>query len=386
MQTDWTVHAQDSVDQLADGDGQPLNRDAFVLRRGRLRAEGEAPFVAYAVELDVNTVDGAQAGFRQVEAALRWAPGEDAALHGLEARLGAGVFATPFGHSVYVERDGERLLLERPLWADALFPGQLDVGARLDLRWQNWVHLTVAVVNGQPLGGGAFPGRDPDAAKDVVGRVATRGALGPVRLGGGVSALQGTGFHAGTPPSKERFVWRDLNEDGVVQTSEITSTPPAAGTPSETFERWGVGADLQAEVDVPRVGPLRLQLEGALATNLDRGLRPADPVTLGRDQRALGGAVTLTQAWGPLTVGGRADHYAPELDARETRAGGVVRRDETFTRWSALVAWDVGAAPDPRGRLTVEYTHLADALGRDAAGAPADLANDRVVARLQVAF
>ncbi len=381
VQTDLRF-ARDASDQLSDGTGAPLNRDAFVLRRGRLRVEGGAALVAFAVEGDFNTVDGAHAGFRQVEGALQWSGAAGGAFEDLSIRLGAGVFATPFGHAVYVERDADRLFTERPKMADALFPGQLDVGARLCVGLPP-AQLIVALQNGEPLAEDAFPGVDPNAAKDLVARAQSSVALGSrVRL----SMLSGTGFHAGTQPTKDRFVWRDLNEDGVVQTSEITSLPAAAGVRSRNFDRWGLGADLQILVQLPVLGPLQVQLEGALASNLDRGLRPADPVLLGRAQRALGGSAAIIQALGSFDLGLRLDHYAPELDATETRAGGVVRADEHFTTWTAAGGWRVDDGGPIQGRLVVEYRHEDDTLGRDAAGAPADLDNDALTARLQVTF
>lgn len=378
VQADLTW-ADDSSDQLADATGRPLNQDAFVLRRGRLRAEGETRFTAWVAEADFNTVEGPQAGFRQVEGALRWAGA--GALEGLGLRLAAGVFAIPFGHEVGGERDAERLFTERSTAADALFPGQLDVGARLEVAWEP-ARLIVAVQNGEPLGGSAFPGEDPNDSKDFTVRIDAVAPLGDrVRLAGGLSALTGTGFHAGTQPTKERIIWRDLNEDGIVQTSEITSLPPAAGTPSADFDRFGLGADFRVEIDLPGVGPLRIAAEGVVATNLDRGLRPADPVLIGRDQRALGGALSLTQALGPADVGVRYDTYAPELDRSEVRAGTTVRAAEHFDTLKVAAGLRIEAA-----RLVVEYQLQDDTLGRDAEGNPADLKNNALKARLQVAF
>lgn len=381
VQTDW-VSAQDSVDQLADGSAAPLNRDGFTLRRARLRWHGETPRVGYVLEAELNTVDGLAVLPRRVEGSIGWCA-ERGPLDGLDVRLSAGLFPVPFGHQI-IAPDRDRHFTERAAFADALFPGQLDTGARLDIDWAP-VHLVVAIQNGEPLATTAWPEGDPNAAKDLTARVSAVGSLGErVRLSGGLSVLSGTGFHPGVPPSKEQIQWRDLNEDGVVQTSEISALPPASGTPAEDFERWGVGADLQVQVQTGW-GPSRLLLEGVIANNLDRGLRPADPLLLGRDQRALGAMVGLTQGIGSLTLGARIDTYRPALDASETRAGGVVRAEERFEALTATVAWQVSPRP-LASRLTVEYQRLADRLARDDTGAPTDLANDRITARLQVGF
>lgn len=378
LQTDL-IWAEDSSNQLHDATARPLNRDAFVLRRGRLRAEHATEWTAWVAEADFNTIDGPQAGFRQVEGALHWAG--TGPLAGLDLRLGAGVFAIPFGHEVGGERDADRLFTERSTFADALFPGQLDVGARLEVAWAP-ARLVLALQNGEPLAERSYPGQDPNDSKDLTLRIDAAAGLGErVRVAGGLSALTGTGFHPGTTPTKERILWRDLNEDGVVQTSEITTLPPTAGTPSADFDRFGLGADVRVEVHLPVVGPLRLTAEGVLATNLDRGLRPADPVLIGRDQRALGGAVALTQALGPADVGVRYDVYAPELDRSEVRAGTTVRAEERFTALTVVAGVRVEAA-----RLVLEYQRLGDALGRDDTGKPADLKNNALKARLQVGF
>ncbi|MCA9538164.1 MAG: hypothetical protein KC620_04720, partial [Myxococcales bacterium] len=75
VQTDYTW-AQDSVDQLDDGSGASLNRDGFAVRRGRLRVEAASGPIEAVIEGAFDTVDGAQLGLRQVEAALRWSADE----------------------------------------------------------------------------------------------------------------------------------------------------------------------------------------------------------------------------------------------------------------------------------------------------------------------
>lgn len=379
------VRAADSEDQLADGTGAPLNRDRFAMRRARLRLEGDAAPAAYVAEASFDTVDAPRAGVRQVEVAAVYRSAESAPV-AVTARLGAGVFAIPFGHEVGLERDGERLFAERSAVADALFPGQLDAGARLVVAVEG-ARLELAVQNGEPIAAASFPGRDPNAAKDFTGRagyVATFGEQVEVEVG--VSALSGTGFHAGTSPTKEVLVWRDFNEDGLAQASEISAIPGSAGTPSEDFDRWATGADARVQVALPVVGELTLAAEAVVASNLDRAGRRADPVLLGRDQRAIGYVAALTQALGEhALVGARLDVYRSELDRTELRSGRLVRAEETRRTWTVAAA---GRLSHPHGelRLLLQYSMQEDTLGRDDAGRPADLDDDRITARLQVTF
>src|SRR5262249_10086911 len=160
-----------------------------------------------------------------------------------------------------------------------------------------------------PIGEQALPGRDPNAAKDFFGRLTAYGEVAKwLRLEGGLSTTGGFGFHAGTPASKDVLIWRDFNEDGIVQLTEVQAIPGSAATPSQNFGRWGVGADLRARVALP-IGELTLFGEAAIANNLDRGLRPADPVLLGRDQRSLAVFGGFTQEIGRYgLIGVRADH------------------------------------------------------------------------------
>lgn len=387
VQTDYQ-RSQESEDQLDPGTGESENRDRFLIRRARLRGARIWSFADATVEADFNTVAGASVGLRHVEGAVRWtgpatswSPGSPPLL-----RLGAGMLRAPFLFEVAEQGDAERLFAERSLMAQAFFPGEYDVGVQASAEL-DWLRVVLAVQNGEPVGSRALPLEDPNAAKDVLGRVVIRARLGRVRIEGGFAAVRGTGFHPGTQPTEDTFVWRDANEDGIVQLGEIQAVPGASGTPSENFDRWGLQGDLRAGVRIPRLGDLWLVAEGALAENLDRGVRPADPVFLGRDQRAVGAYLGLVQEIGRRwLVGFRFDTYRPELDRTELQGGELVRSEETFSGYSGAVALRFGLADGVPGRAVVDYTRRKDPLGRDAAGRPADLANDVLTARLQLEF
>jgi hypothetical protein len=194
--------------------------------------------------------------------------------------------------------------------------------------------------------------------------------------------LTGRGFHAGTPATKDALVWKDLNEDGQVTANEILVIQGLSATPSESFDRFAVGADAELTVDLAGLGKLTGYGELMVAGNLDRAIVVADPTVraAGRDFRELGyyaGVVYEPGAWSALGV--RFDRYDPDADASELRVGNVVPVDQTFSTLSVA-----GALRGSHGRLILEYDHNTNHSGRTASGVPTNLADDAVTLRAEV--
>lgn len=379
VQTDAVLYRQDSVDQLDGATGQPLNETRFVIRRARLRAEAEATYVGATVEIDGNTVQGTQVRLLGGEAWLQW-PQRQGTLPYLRATI--GMFKIPFGREV-LQYDPERLFLERSQIIRALFPGEYDLGVRLAGGWR-FLRYTLAGMNGQPSGEQAFAARDPNQSKDLVGRVGIDSRLGTVAVvRAGISGLYGEGFSPGSPPSKDVLTFRDDNDDGQVQPSELEVIRGRAATMSQNFSRDALGIDGELTIAVPLVGALQLSGELIWARNLDRGLMPADPVATGRDLRELGYYLGVSQTITPyLQVGLRYDFYDPDADRQEQRGPERVPISVAFATLAVTAA-----VQHPRyGRVAVEYSNQRNALGRTAAGAPTTLGRDSVVLRAQVAF
>jgi hypothetical protein len=134
---------------------------------------------------------------------------------------------------------------------------------------------------------------------------------------------------------------------------------------------------------VPRLGELQLYGEFVWATNLDRGLEPADPIGVGRDLRELGWYVQALQQLTPwAAVGVRYDRYDPDADAREQVGASLVPRDKTFATLGVVAA----AMFKRYGRLSLEWDHNWNALGIATTGAPETLGSDVVTVRGQVLF
>ena len=168
--------------------------------------------------------------------------------------------------------------MERSNAERALFPGEYDVGARLSGGWR-FARYAIAVQNGEPLGERATGGgRDPNAAKDVTGRVGVETPItDSLWIAAGVSALSGKGFHPGTPATKSTIQWNDANQNGIVDGGEIRAAPGMAAAPSRNFIRFGYGADLRLGLTTETLGTTMLYGGLYLGQDLDRGWCPPIP-------------------------------------------------------------------------------------------------------------
>jgi hypothetical protein len=377
-QYEWSDLSEDEVLQ----GGVYLNRNRFVLRRGRLRLEGRWQFVELDLELDVSTSRGLFAGVRRATVGLFLPDGDSSRPL---VRLRAGVIEIPFGHEV---RLGQREMpfMERSTGSLAFFRGPIDVGARLDGALGIF-RYDLAVLGGTPLDDRAgAPTVDPTGAPDLVGRLGVDLDPAPeLNLAAGVSFLWGTGFHQGTDATQNRLEWRDLNESGTLDTGELIGVPGRAATPSATFEHWALGVDLELTLRTP-LGVTALFGEVVLAQNLDRSFFVADPIALGADVRELSAYVAAVQeVLGWALVGVRYDLYDPNSDLLDVRRGIAVPADASIHTLSPLVGVRIPDAllPGVALRLVVQYDAIFDALGRDSRGVPADLRNDQFTVRVQ---
>jgi hypothetical protein len=379
IQVDWVVHNQASQNQINDSNGTLLNEDRFTLRRGHLRADADYGPLSGALEVDLNTTHGLQVRPIDAEVSAHWPERPIERLPSLA--LSAGLMRIPFGFEVQ-ELDWVRPFLERATVLQALFPSEFDLGAALRLRYR-FLDWAIAAMNGSPIGSGAFPALDPVHEKDLVGRIGVDVMLERgVRLRAGVSADAGTGFHAGTPTTKDVVVWQDANGDGVVQPNEVTVIPGSAATPSQTFRRFALGGDAELWLDVPALGELAFRAEIVNASNLDRGVELADPVGAGHDLREFGWALGATQEitrW--AEVGVRYDRYNPDADANTQRGASLVPVDRSYGTLAL-----VGMAKHGYQRLLVEYDLRTNPLGIAPSGAPTTLAENALTIRAQGVF
>jgi hypothetical protein len=379
VQVDWIVNNQASQNEISDSNGSPLNQDRFTLRRGHLRVDVDHGPFSGVVETDANTTNGPQVRPIEAELSARWPERPDEHLPSLVAT--AGLMRIPFGFEVQ-ELDWVRPFLERGNVLQALFPGEFDLGVQVRARYR-FIDWGIALMNGSPIGSKIFPDLDPVHQKDLVGRIGVDILILPgVRFRGGVSADSGTGFHPGTPTTKDVVVWQDADGDGVVQPNEITVIPGSAATPSQTFHRFALGGDAQLAVAVPLLGALTLRSEVVSASNMDRGYEVADPIASGRDLREVGWALGATQEvtrW--ATIGLRYDRYNPDADANAQRGVALVPVDRSY---STLALMAMARSGDQR--LLLEYDVNTNPLGISASGTPTTLADNVLTVRAQLVF
>jgi hypothetical protein len=379
VQVDAVLMRQSSVDEVDQSTGEPLNENRFTLRRGRLRVDYQKGYFSSTLAIDVNTIRGLQVRPHAADVTVRWPMEQDERLPFIAASV--GLLRIPFGFEVPLPAP-QQLFVERPIFAGALFPGFWDMGARIHGGFRA-LRYAVAAMNGHPTADRQFALRDPNESKDLVARVGIETkVIEPVKVIGGLSLVTGRGFHRGTPSTKDTVVWRDNNEDGLVDVSELRPVPGTAATPSEGYKRFALGSDLRVFVEVPRLGQLAVMGEVVWAQNLDRGLVPSNPVTAGRDVRQLGWYVGFTQEitrW--AQVGVRYDRYDPDADARDQQGLALVPKDATFTDLSLAAAFRWSPA-----RFVAQYDHVTNALGRDVNGAPSTLKDDRFLIRSEVVW
>jgi hypothetical protein len=372
-----------SEDELS-ASGQPLNRDQFLVRRARLRGTHTTRHTSVVVELDGNTTRGPVVGLRRAEASLL--------LRSLDKStdrlandtvpllaLTAGLTQIPFGYELS-DAPRNRLFFERTVGSLALFPGEPDVGARLSGGFSVF-RYAVSAMNGHPLDERAPQNsRELDSAKDWVARLGFDVGAPKFRITGGSSFLRGKGFHQGSPATKASVTYRDLDENGRIDTGELTATPGSAAVRSQTFEHWAVGADLEVRLRTP-IGWSMIFGEAFAAQNLDRGAAPADPVVTGIDQRELGYYVAALQDVRDRGIfGARYEVYDPNADFLDRRQGKLVPASQQITTTSLLA----GLTIERRARLLFQVDFVRDFLARDARGVPVDARNNRAGLRLQV--
>ncbi|HWP09201.1 MAG TPA: porin [Polyangiaceae bacterium] len=366
---------QQSEDQLQQG-GVPLNQNRFLIRRARLRLDRDWEYVRAALEFDGNTTRGVTFGIRRAEASLLYrgdAKGSEPPL----VMVTLGIMDIPFGYDL-LEATRERPFMERSTGSLALFPTDQDAGVRVS-GGISFFRYAVAVMNGEPVDNSGFP-RDPNAAKDIIGRLGVDTKTGALSIGGGTSFATGKGFHAGQDAGKNQVVWRDGNQDGNFDAGEIAAVPGSGATPSKNYERWALGLDVEAALET-KLGRSKLYAEGFVAQNYDRGVLPADPIVTGVDVREAGAYAALLQdvtKYG--LVGFRGGFYDPNLDTTETRQGRLLPLSQTVWTLSPLVGLTLRGV----AKLLFQYDFVLDKLGRDSRGVPANAENNQATVRLQV--
>ncbi len=368
-----------SENQLSADGQRLLNQSGFFIPRARILIEGENKWSALVIEEDVANLGSANLGLQRAEATLHWRK-DLATIPYLAVTF--GMFRTPFG--VEAERSARvRVFAENATVVQAFFPGQSDIGFRAQ-GGIGWLRYSVALVNGHPINEPRWGGRAPTKQGDILGRLGIDAKFGPMRLIGGASLLKGKGFSPGTAATKDSITARDVNEQGVVTTQNVKLVPGQAGVASQTFSRWGTGADLELRGHARQIWSFALRGEFLFGQNLDRGLFISDPVTQGFNGRSYGALGAFENLfWRTFMLDARYDFYEPNPDATSRVAGDLIKVPQRITTLSGIVGLQL---PGTLTRLFAQYDRVKDHLALGTDGRPADLKNDRFTLRLQVSL
>jgi hypothetical protein len=380
VQADGVLLDQSAEDELDPATREPLNTERILIRRAHARLDASKGRYSVWLELDANTIQSPSLSLFAAEVRAQFGdadPGGAAPL-----LLGVGLTRIPFGYETR-QHDLDRPFLEQSSVNRALFPGSMQLGLRGRGAFR-FLRYDVALMSGEPRNAAQFALQAPTHAVDVMGRGGIFAELFPgVTLDAGFSALEGNGFHPGTPTTKDTIVWRDQNGDGVVQLDEIQIIPGTAAEPSSTFRRFAVGFDAHLSAMLP-FGRMVVGGEAIWAKNLDRGLYPADPVATGRDARENGASASIVLQDLPygFACGVRYDRYDPDADANDAEGGARVPFDASVSTWAFMASVRLERVV----RLLIEYDRNHNAFGRANDGSPASLAADALTARAEMAF
>jgi hypothetical protein len=383
VQADAVVYSQASDDQLDPATSEPLAEEHFGIPRAALRVDAHKGPLAGELELEAFTTRATlpeptqTSGVRLETAMVSWRDHPYVEVDG-------GLFRIPFGVGTSTN-PRDRLFMELPTFERALFPGDIDAGVMAKGAY-GILRYSLAVMNGAPVGDAQWKGKDPSASYDFVGRIGgdwgTRAMWGHPHVTFGVSGLAGRALHPGTPPTKDHIQWVDDNHDGMIQTTELQVIAGTPGEPSVGFDHSGLGVDASFSWCLQWAGRGNAFFEGAIATDLDRGLYYADPIANSRKLRELGYQIGATQHLGPHALAGiRYDRYDADRDAAEQDGTMLVGVHRVFSTWAFLAAALWGNT-----KLSFEYDHARNPLGRDDSGAPATRGDDRAMFRAQAEF
>ena len=367
--------AQISHDDVSPS-GSPLNVTSMTVRRGFFRVTGHEDDFHTLLEVNANSVGGPPS-MQLLEAIAGWSPGE-------LVDVQAGLMLIPFGYEVPLNAR-YRIFLEQPTFLQAFFPGDNDAGTQVHGAY-GFLRYSVAAMNGAPVKDAQWQGKDPSSSYDVIARIGGDVRLpemwGRPHISFGMSGLDGSDLHPGTPPTKDQIIWVDENGDGIVQPTELQVIPGSPGVPSQAFTHRALGADARVEWCLQGAGQGEAFFEGAIATNLDRGVYYADPIATSRDLRELGWTVAVVQHAGPHAFAGiRYDTYDGDRDASSRVGVDLVGTHRIYSTWAFLAAAQRGTA-----RLSVEYDRVKNPFGLSDTGLPATIADDRLTVRVQAEF
>jgi phosphate-selective porin len=234
IQAQYQSAESDGAKSFAGGDFPAASHNRFMIRRGRLKVNYDNDLTQYVLQLDA-TEKGVALKDAYISVKEPWVKAFG---------LTAGAFNRPFGFEISYS-SSSRESPERSRLFQTLFPGERDLGAKIDFMPQDGL---LSFLNFQ---GGIFTGNgvssETDNAKDFIGRLGFQFPFYDenFEIDGGVSGYLG-----------------QVKLDDAKKTFTVDSPTDYMVDSTTTYQdRTYIGADLQLYYDIPFLGGLSLRGE-----------------------------------------------------------------------------------------------------------------------------
>jgi len=217
-------------------------RSRFAVRRGRIKFNYDNDLTQYVLQIDV-TQNGV--GIKDAYASVKepWLR---------TVTLTAGVFDRPFGFEISYS-SGSRETPERSRMYQTLFPGERELGAKLDIAPPEESPLSFLNLKAGLFNGVLSNANENDRNKDFIGRLGFQAPFSEQNLAidGGVSLYAGKV----TTNSKKVYAFDDASP---LKNFKVDSL---ATNVSNSYGRSYAGGDLQLYYDLPVIGGMSLRGE-----------------------------------------------------------------------------------------------------------------------------
>lgn len=236
IQAQFQSAQNDNVKSFAGGNFATFTHNRMIIRRGRIKFNYDNDLTNYVVQFDINE-GGLSTKDAYITVKEPWMR---------TAELWAGLFNRPFGFEIEYS-SSSRETPERTRMFQTLFPGERDLGAKLEIRPQdgflNIFNLKLGLFNGNGIGA------ESDNYKDFIGRLGFSLPFTETNLAldGGVSLYSGK---------------VKLDAAKKIYTLDNPSTVPTAQDASvQSAKRNYLGGDFQLYYDLPALGGFSLRGE-----------------------------------------------------------------------------------------------------------------------------
>lgn len=241
IQTQFQTADTAGISSFAGGNFPANVRSRFSVRRGRLKVNYDNDLTQYVLQIDV-TQNGV--GIKDAFASIK-----DPWLRTLS--FTAGAFDRPFGFEISYSSN-MRESPERSRLFQTLFPGEREVGARIDVAAEegpwSYFNLKAGLFNGM-----LNNANENDRNKDFIGRMGFQLPLEEQNLAidGGVS------LYAGKVSNNSKFVY-DFDPTSTFKRFKVDST---ASNVTGNHGRVYYGGDMEIYHDIPFLGGLSIRGE-----------------------------------------------------------------------------------------------------------------------------